>query len=214
MSYKIETHEVRDAPVIKLKCPCCGHDGTFEKIKVPDLLSKSRYFGQRRCPNDECKAHIFFIYYCYQKREYLITFPSQRIDFDKEGIPENVLSAFKEAIECHANKCYVATGIMIRKTLEEICEEQKAEGENLKERIKKLGAKIVIPKELITGMDDLRLLGNDAAHIKSKTFDQVSNKEVEIAAEFTKEILKAVYQYEYLLKRLQSLKNPQQSSSS
>ena len=95
---------------------------------------------------------------------------------------------------------------MIRKTLEQICLDRGAIGKNLYSRLQDLGTKIVIPKELIEGMQELRLLGNDAAHIESNTFNEVGKNEVEISIEFTKEILKAVYQYESLLGKLRSLK--------
>jgi len=81
-----------------------------------------------------------------------------------------------------------------------------AAGSNLKDRISSLKNKIIVPQELIDGMDDLRLLGNDAAHVESQIFDDVGKEEVEIAIEFTKEILKAVYQYSTLLSKLKSLK--------
>jgi hypothetical protein len=77
---------------------------------------------------------------------------------------------------------------------------------NLKERIKALGTKVVLPTELLDGLDDLRLLGNDAAHIESNEYDKVGQEEVEIGIEFAKEVLKAVYQYSALLNRLRALK--------
>ena len=95
---------------------------------------------------------------------------------------------------------------MIRKTLEEICNNKSAIGKNLKDRLIDLGGKIIIPKELIEGMDELRLLGNDAAHIEAKTFEEIGKEEIEISIEFTKEILKAVYQYDDLLGKLRGLK--------
>lgn len=55
-------------------------------------------------------------------------------------------------------------------------------------------------------MDELRLLGNDAVHVESQVFDNVGREEVEIGIEFTKEILKAAYQYAGLLAKLKSLK--------
>lgn len=55
-------------------------------------------------------------------------------------------------------------------------------------------------------MDELRLLGNDAAHIESNEFEKIGKPEIEISIEFTKEILKGVYQYEGLLSRLRGLK--------
>ncbi len=95
---------------------------------------------------------------------------------------------------------------MVRKTLEELCLDRKATGNNLKERIGALGTKVVLPKELLDGLDDLRLLGNDAAHIESQEFNKVEQEEVEIGIEFAKEVLKAVYQYSALLTRLRALK--------
>jgi Domain of unknown function (DUF4145) len=119
-----------------------------------------------------------------------------------------VLAAFEEAIACHAAGCYTAAGIMVRKTLEELCEERSAQGKNLKQRIVDLGGKVVLPKELLDGLDDLRLLGNDAVHVDSKVFQQVGKDEVELSVEFTKEVLKAIYQYDDLLARLRALKKP------
>ena len=55
-------------------------------------------------------------------------------------------------------------------------------------------------------MDELRLLGNDAAHVEAKTYADVSSEETSAAIELTKEILKAVYQLDDLVKRLQALK--------
>jgi hypothetical protein len=41
----------------------------------------------------------------------------------------------------------------------------------------------VIPAELLAGLDDLRLLGNDAAHIESKEYEKVGQEEVEVGIE-------------------------------
>ena len=192
-------------PVITLRCPGCGHNGTFETVGLNDLRDNANmvWFGQRKCPNINCRIHIF---YFSLNNGTLFTFPQETIGFEKQGIPSNILSAFEEAIICHANQCFIASAIMIRKTLEEICADRTATGDNLKERLHDLGTKIFIPRELIEGMDELRLLGNDAAHIESNTFVEIGKEEIEISIEFTKEILKGVYQYEGLLGKLRSLK--------
>ncbi len=191
---------------ISTRCPHCGHNGTFESIGN-DIINNNLIYGIRRCPNEKCFGHLFFVYN-NQTRNTIITFPSDTIPFDKDNIPENVLNTFQEAITSHSNNCFVASAIMIRKTLEEICKDREANGKNLYNRLQDLGAKIIIPKELIEGMQELRLLGNDAAHIESNTFNEIGKNEVEISIEFTKEILKAVYQYESLLGKLRSLKKP------
>ena len=96
---------------------------------------------------------------------------------------------------------------MVRRTLEEICEDKGAKGGNLKARITDLESKIVLPRELLEAMDELRLLGNDAAHIEAKTYDQITSNELEVAIVLTKEIMKGLYQYSALLGKLRALKN-------
>lgn len=200
--------------VISTRCHFCRQLGTFETVKIPDLLifedvladkkQQNYMLGQRRCPNPNCRAHIFFVHDLTSSS--LITYPAERIDFDSTDIPPTILRSFEEALICHAHKCFVASAIMVRKTLEELCRDRGATGPNLKDRIKQLGTKVILPQELLDSLDDLRLLGNDAAHIESQNYDQVGQNEVEVAIEVTKEVLKAVFQYSSLMKRLRDLK--------
>ena len=58
-------------------------------------------------------------------------------------------------------------------------------------------------------LTDHRVLGNDAVHVNAKVYKNIGREEVEVALTFTKEILKAVYQYKGLLGKLQKLKGQQ-----
>lgn len=196
---------------IATRCPHCGHFGTFSRVGLNDCityntstLQPENYLGIRKCPNEKCNGHLFFI--SDSKGNIISVSPSETIPFDKENIPNKVLNAFEEAIKCHSNSCFIASAIMIRKTLEEICIERGATGSNLFKKLQDLGSKILIPKELLIGMNELRLLGNDAAHIEAQTFSEIGKEEIEVSLEFAKEILKAVYQYEHLLQKLKQLK--------
>jgi len=191
---------------LSIRCPGCGQLGTFEPLKeLPDIFSPpSLWLGQRMCPYPECRTHVFCIYESNGK--ILRTYPPQRIDFDPKGIPEPIVKTFTEALSCHAENIHVAAAIMIRRTLEELCENKNANGDSLQKRIAALQSIVILPKELFVALDDLRLLGNDAAHIESKTFNSIGQSEIEIAIELTKEILKAVFQLDDLLTRLRSLK--------
>jgi hypothetical protein len=204
-----------DAGIISGRCPECGCIVVFERIvgraqnsgqPFIDLCVKLSntniylHLGHRYCP--KCRCHIFFI----KKEDFIITYPSERIDFDKTKIPQNIIKVFEEAITCHSNKCYTSSAIMIRRTFEEICRDKNAKGKDLKTRIEALGKIIIIPPELFEGMDNLRLLGNDAAHVDAKDYDEIGENEVKLGIDITKEILKAIYQYTDLVERLKKLK--------
>ena len=196
-----------NGPLIVVTCPACGKGGTFERFNnISDLHIQQQaiWLGQRKCPNHECSAHIFFI---QTKDKKIITHPPLRIDFDSSNIPSRIKNSLEEAISCHANENYISAGIMVRRTLEELCKDREASGKNLMQRIKSLQDKVVLPSELFEAMDELRLLGNDAAHIKSREYDQIGNNETGIAIELTKEILKAVFQMNSLVEKLRQLKN-------
>jgi hypothetical protein len=192
---------------IATRCPHCGHNGTFENVINLDLFEtlSRKILGLRRCPNSRCYGHFFFVM-DFDSGELLTTYPSDLIPFDKESIPAKVLNSFEEAVKCHSTQCFIAAAIMIRKTLEEICLDRGATGKTLYNRLEGLKGKVVIPQELFDGMQELRLLGNDAAHVESETFNDIGKEEIEISIDFTKEILKSVYQYVDLLSKLKSLK--------
>ena len=194
---------------INLRCPGCSKFGTFTRIGNNDIhlsgKGGSYVCGYRLCPDPDCRTLIFFIWH-QTSQKLAATYPSERLDFDSTNIPASISNALKEAITCHANECYIAAAIMVRKTLEELCHERGASGANLKARLKDLGTKVILPTELLDGLDDLRLLGNDAAHIESQEFNGVGKIEVEVGVELAKEVLKAVYQYSDLLAKLRSLK--------
>ena len=207
MIIKVNTESTGDLGTIGIRCPGCGREGSFENVAIGgDLVVENYWLGQRKCPNKNCKTHIFYIYDS-SKKEVIASYPSQRIDFDTTDIPSQVVETFEETISCHSHESYVASAIMVRRTIEEICEDKGAKGKNLKDKIIDLGNKILIPKEFIEGMDELRLLGNDAAHIEARIYKDIGKLELDVAIKFAKELLKSVYQYSSLLKELQSLKN-------
>ena len=195
---------------VSLRCPGCRQIGTFGGFLQFDAQTQSDgglcSAGLRLCPNPSCGALIFIVYDPSPPFRVQASYPPERLDFDATNIPASITKALEEAITCHANECFIASAIMVRKTLEELCHERGATGANLKERLRNLGAKIILPQELLDGLDDLRLLGNDAAHIESQEFNAVGKEEAEIGIQFTKEVLKAVFQYSDLLVKLRSLK--------
>lgn len=216
MYIRITEREQAKSIAVVTKCPICGNGGSFYPLTAEDLYLYDRRsvehytVGHRCCPNPKCKAYLFF---CQPERGKLVTFPALRIDFKTENIPERIRLCLTEAITCHAEDCYIASAIMVRRTLEELCEDKGSQGDNLKKRIEGLKSIVVLPKELFEGLDEVRLLGNDAAHIESKEYDQIGKEEVAVAIELTKEILKSVYQMDTLVMKLKGLKKRQSDVS-
>lgn len=204
----------RAAARVSLSCPGCKQRAIMDLIggtdQDPQFHSseedKNYAAGLRLCPGDECRTLVFVIYSeAGNGITVLAMYPAERIDFDDSGLPDPVREALSEAVLCHANECYVASAMMIRKTLEELCRDQGAKGDNLKARLSKLTETIVLPAPFIEALDALRLLGNDAAHVESRDYEQIGKQEVEVGLDVAKEILKATYQLDSIVARLTSL---------
>jgi hypothetical protein len=197
-----------DLPTIRLRCPSCGHRGSFEAVapNVGDALvhdvGDNYRTGQRACPNADCRAIVFVVV----GSDMTVSYPPEVLDFDPTDLPDLVRASLEEAVKCHASACYKAAGMMVRKAIEAMCDERQAQGGNLKDRIKDLRTKVILPDELFDAIDELRLLGNDAAHVSAREYDDVGKDEVEVGIDLAKEILKAVYQYRALLARMRTLK--------
>ena len=65
---------------------------------------------------------------------------------------------------------------------------------------------------MLEAADELRLLGNDAAHIEAKIYDGIGRAEASLAIELAKELLKAVYQYANLVAKLKALRKAPEAS--
>jgi len=212
------THSSVSADAVpNLRCPHCMHMGSFTKTVAHDLAihhiaknptgaglaDKGRsVVGIRVCPNNTCLGIVVVV---TDNAGGVVALPSEVLDFDSTDIPPAIAASLEEAIKCHSSQCYKAAALMVRRVLEELCEDRGATGNNLKERIAALSTIVVIPQALLQAADHLRLLGNDAAHIEAKTYQTIGEPEVRISIDLTKELLKGAYQYKGLLGRLTAL---------
>lgn len=206
------------ALVPNVRCPHCMHMGAFTAVVQHDYqithirMRNNAPFkagvstvGIRVCPNPECRGIVLVV---IDQEGKAVALPNEVLDFDSTDIPPAIAASLEEAIKCHSAQCYKAAALMVRRVLEELCEERGASGGNLKDRIAALAKLVIIPTELIQAADHLRLLGNDAAHIEAKTYQNVGEEEVRISIDLAKELLKGAYQYKGLLSRLTALQKP------
>jgi hypothetical protein len=203
--------------VVNLRCPRCRHAGAFHPIPgLHDVTWSERIeppaarvvynAGARQCPNLECQCLVFVVISNSSAGQVTETFPPEVIDFDSTNLPDRILATLEEAIKAHGAGCFKASALMVRRLLEEVCRDKNATGNDLKVRIQALGGSIVVPKELLDAADELRILGNDAAHVEAKAYDSIGKEEATLGIELAKELLKAVYQYASLVSKLKALK--------
>jgi hypothetical protein len=212
------TAAIASSAVPNIRCPHCMHMGAFTAILQQDYQIAHREMknnapfnlgvstvGIRACPNPECRGLVLAVIDGNGK---VVALPNEVLDFDSTDIPTAIAASLEEAVKCHSAQCYKAAALMVRRVLEELCEERGATGNNLKDRITALAKIVIIPQELIQAADHLRLLGNDAAHIEAKTYQSVGEPEVRLSIDLAKELLKGAYQYKGLLGRLTALQKP------
>jgi hypothetical protein len=108
------------------------------------------------------------------------------------AVPQAIREAFSEASRCLATKAFTACAIMCRKTLEGICHDHNISGGTLVGRLQMLRDKGVIEGRLYEWSDQLRLVGNEAAHDVKV---QVSAQDAGDALAFTRAMLEYVYTF-------------------
>lgn len=205
--------------VVQIRCPHCNCVGTFasairhylgySKALKHSPASRAAFFGAniRICPNKECRGLVFSIEHSANGRDQTVCFPPELLDFNSENIPPSLTRTLREALTCHANGAYRASAMMVRRLLEELCHEAGVEATNLHSRLKELRSQITLPEELFDAMDELKALGNDAAHIEAKAFGTIDKEESELSIELAQEILKARFQHKSLVSRLRARKS-------
>lgn len=218
ISHKLVSNVGSENPKIaNLRCPHCNHVGAFHGLPqcsdVTWTIPKQQPNGARVaiqcsggiriCPNPSCRCLVHVV---LEGSSVFESFPPEVIDFDSTNLPAPILASLEEAIKAHSASCYKACALMVRRVLEELCDDKNATGGDLKSRLAVLGQSALVPKDLLDAADELRLLGNDAAHIKAKNYDGIGKDEAALAIELAKELLKAVYQYTSLVSKLKALK--------
>jgi hypothetical protein len=220
--YKPESAVNLETPhTVNVTCPHCSRAGAFTPIRdLPDLIyAKAVHVpgqlgsktlapfraGWRSCPNLECKGLVAILFGVGPADSIKRVAPPEIIDFRTEHIPADIVSSMREAIVAHSGGAYRAAALMVRRTLELLCKNKEATGSNLKDRLAALSKYATLSPQLMEAADNLRLLGNDAAHVEDQTYDDVDEPHAHVAIDVAKEILKAVYQHDDLIARLKSL---------
>jgi hypothetical protein len=108
------------------------------------------------------------------------------------SVPKPIREAFTEARTCFRAKAFIAAAIMCRKTLEGICSAHGAKSRSLAGELKELKDKGVIENRLFEWAEELRTMGNEAAHGVEFV---VSREDAEDTLQFTEALIEYVFTY-------------------
>ena len=128
---------------VSIRCPHCRELGSFNIMNQAIAFTKQGRFGGnptaqqyfasiRICPNVKCWGLVFVIERSDGKAVEIE--PPQLLDFSLDNLPAKLRETLKEAIACHGAGAYRAAAMMVRRLLEEICEDNKATGDNFLSR--------------------------------------------------------------------------------
>jgi hypothetical protein len=203
---------------VKCICPWCRRHVVMERISgMPDKAAQSSsdisgnpiftFICLRRCPACSGVCLAFMRGLEDKAKSLYEMWPKSKSEQVKEvpGMPDDVAKAIDQAIVNHAQGMLEPAAMMIRKAIELICEDVGATGGRLIDRIKSLKKLLILPDEIVDAMDEIRVFGNEGAHVFSRHYE-VSEKEVAIAIELVIEINRAIYSHRHLLTKLKEYK--------
>jgi hypothetical protein len=130
-----------------------------------------------------------------------ILYPQDKIIEDQWMLPYRVAQAYSAALRVQKADAG-AFAIMVGRTLEEICHNEKAKGKVLADKIKSLADSGRIPQVLADMFMQLRLLRNVAAHVSEDGYE-VKEEDVPIIRQFMDAILEYLYIAPMKITRLQ-----------
>ena len=178
--------------VIPYRCPSCGPNRIFKIRCVQSMrnIHPNREYTLASCTNcdqfillsrDESDAHLIHPY----NQEY----PPYRRNPTLYTAPEEVLKSYVEAVKCEESQAWMATVVMVRRTLEAVCKtfDPKIKIYN---GLKKLNEEGIISDELYKWADVLRDIGNVGAHVDDI---EVTKQDAEDSLDFLEAILETLY---------------------
>lgn len=161
-------------------CPHCGNKTVNELVSFTSVEEVLELPGKRSTDIDtfaiesyffvtKCKTCNLASVFCsadFEENPLNISLAFQIWPTDTilgEGVPKIVRESYEEAKKVKRISPLSFT-IMIRRCLEQLCKDKSAVGGNLKEKIKDLGRKKIIPEKLADMADIIRETGNTGAH--------------------------------------------------
>jgi hypothetical protein len=186
--------------IYSIECAFCGERGKFETAfqaeKKKPNSRKALHFDTLKCAN--CSGYLQVLWSASEHGPHqgLHAFRVQpwplHVPDPPEHWPGEVRRGWQQAHKSLRHESWDAAAVMARGALQTALREQGAKGTNLKEEIADLAGRGVLPPLMCEWADEVRLLGNNAAHAGSET-DGVSGIDARDVVQFLDYLLEYLY---------------------
>lgn len=193
---------------IKIHCLRCGNStqqtrcGSANETELVEHTMENESYSEEinfeyclmQC--DVCKTisvQVFSEVWNYEPEQ---VYPAIK---DLSGVPSSIQQSYSEAKKVR-NISPIAFAVLIRRSIEYICKDQKAKGRNLEKKLKDLSDREIIPKTLSRMTHAIRYFGNLGAHASDSLLEQ---EDVFIMDDFFLAIVEYVYIAPNKIKRAQ-----------
>jgi len=163
--------------------------GELNAFDGETFYEKGIYYVSKCDTCNELSVYVHLDYFDPIDRwaDALLVYPVQR-DLSK-NVPDKICKTYEEAVKI-AKVSPSAFAVLIRRALEYLCDDKKASGKTLNEKIHDLAEKQIIPPVLAEVTDHLRILGNIGAHASEV---EVNKSDVYLMKEFFDAVIEYVY---------------------
>lgn len=191
-------------------CYHCGNTGKLNYLTKTwwatiDGEDKPVYFQEGFLIDEECwyvfqcpvcKKPVLISKYCFYvscPEEIEIKTEYPKIAVSADGVPKEIFTAFEAAVKTKGIDYQICLSAL-RRVLEMICKEQKAQGDTLEKKIEDLVGKQSFSTALKDACWVIRQLGNMAVHADEL---EIYNNEINQVIEFISIIIKYLYEMPY-----------------
>ncbi len=188
----------------------CSNCGNISKMPViGDVYEDCTEYHEEYGPGPDCGVH-YHILSCPACKEVNITKHDWHDEMDEEDVNVKILYPKKERIPLglpdRIKEQYIIAdkvksidvslyAIAIRKMLEMVCKDRKANGKTLDAMLKDLAKRNELPGKLVDVAKGVRLFGNMGAHASDI---KLKNNEIPLLEALSKAILEYIYSAPYL----------------
>lgn len=168
------------ADLNSIYCPKCRcHTNLIYRTGYERSLMSGKYLHHSVEECNNCQQHFLTIRSDNRYGQILKSYPEGLPKTVDSLIADNVRKDFEEALLCQSAGAYRGAAVLARRAVQSICLDKGAKkGENLHKQIKELFDKNIITQAIKDWADEVRYIGNDAAHPNKEEVNKEDSEDI------------------------------------